>query len=255
MNPISENRHLVIDRNSPIPAYQQIANDIIRRIADREWRVEDKLPSEMELSQNYGVSRITLRQAMTQLEKEGIIEKFQGKGAFVKKNPRRVVQDLAFPSLDMDNPVPNPIFSQIIKEQVTVAPSSEVRHQLKIEKDAPVVEFQRIHYHEKKAIGLSYIWFPKHLVPGLCADILINQSISKTLYYTYHYHIISIDNYIESVKLDAVEASLLNSVYDAPGLKISSQYLLTADTPIEYSSTVWLSDYTRLHYRVQTREK
>ena len=36
----------LIDRSSPIPAYQQIANDISKRIAQREWKINDKLPSE-----------------------------------------------------------------------------------------------------------------------------------------------------------------------------------------------------------------
>ena len=250
MNDFSINRYQVIDRSSPVPTYQQIANDITKRIASHEWHIDDKLPSEMELSQTYGVSRVTLRQAMAQLEKEGIIEKFQGRGAFVKNNPRRLVQDLAFPSLDIDNPVPNPIFSRIICEEITTSPTMEVQHKLLVEKDTPIIQIQRIHYHEEKPVGLSNIWFPAEKVPGLSAETLINQSISKTLYYTYKYNIASIDNYIESVKLDAVEASLLNSVYDAPALKINSQYLLVDGAPIEYSSTVWLGDYTRLHYKV-----
>lgn len=250
MNDSTINRHLLIDRNSPVPAYQQIANDISKRISQHEWHVDEKLPSEMELSQNYGVSRVTLRQAMGQLEKDGIIEKFQGKGAFVKNNPRRLVQDLIFPSLDMDNPVPNPIFSRIIMEETTHPLGSEVRHKLLVHKDTAVIHLERLHYYEDKPVGLSQIWFPADKVPGLTADTLISSSISKTLYYKYHFNITSIDNYIESVKLDAVEASLLGSVYDAPGLKINSQYLLEDGQPIEYSSTVWLSDYTRLHYKV-----
>lgn len=250
MNDSSTNRHLLIDRNSPVPAYQQIANDISKRIVQHEWHVDEKLPSEMELSQTYGVSRVTLRQAMAQLERDGIIEKFQGKGAFVRNNPRRLVQNLAFPSLDMDNPVPNPIFSRILREEVTVPPSSEVRHKLLVQKETPLIHLERLHYYEEKPVGLSQIWFPADKVPGLTADTLVSHSISKTLYYKYQYNIASIDNYIESVKLDAIEASLLSSVYDAPGLKINSQYLLEDESPIEYSSTVWLSDYTRLHYKV-----
>lgn len=69
----------LIDRSSPIPAYQQIANDMSKRIAQGEWKIDDRLPSEQELAQNYGVSRVTFRQAMAQLERDGLIEKFQGK--------------------------------------------------------------------------------------------------------------------------------------------------------------------------------
>lgn len=250
MNDISSNRQHLIDRSSPVPTYQQIASDISKRIAQHEWYIDEKLPSEMELAKTYGVSRVTLRQAMAQLEKDGIIEKFQGKGAFVKSNPRRLVQDLAFPSLDRNNPAPNPLFSRIFHEEETTPPNLEVRSKLGVREDTPLIHFKRLHYYEEKPVGLSSIWFPAAKVPGLTADSLVNQSISKTLYYTYHYQIASIDNYIESMKLDAVEASLLDSVYDAPGLMINSQYLLEDESPIEYSSTVWLSDFTRFHYKV-----
>ena len=96
-------RKELLDRTSPLPAYQQIANDIVLRISQQEWQIDDKLPSEAELAADYGVSRVTLRQAMGQLEQEGIIARFQGKGAFVTNNPRQLVQELTFPSLDSTN--------------------------------------------------------------------------------------------------------------------------------------------------------
>lgn len=243
-------RDLSIDRNSPIPAYQQIATDIIKRISQHEWYVSEKLPSEMEFSQYYGVSRVTLRQAMAQLEKDDIVERFQGKGAYVKNNPRRFVQDLAFPSLDLERPRLNPILSRIIDEEVAYSPDPEVREKLLVETDTPLIHFRRLHYFKENPVGLSHIWFPQNKVPGLTSSSLVEHSISKTLYYTYRYNITFIDNSIESMKLDALEASLLSSVYDAPGLMISSQYLLEDETPLEYSRTIWLSEYTKLHYRV-----
>lgn len=239
-----------IDRTSPIPAYQQIATDISKRIVQHEWRINDKLPSEMELSKNYGVSRVTLRQAMSQLEQDDIIERFQGKGAYVKNNPRHLIQDLAFPSLDLDPPKPNPIRSRIILEERVCSEDPTLHDMLGVGSDTPLIHFTRLHYFEEKPVGLGSIWFPEEKVPGLTAAALIKQSISKTLYYTYHYNIASIDNSIESMKLDAAEASLLSSVYDAPGLMINSQYLLEDGTPVEYSSTIWLSDCTKLHYKV-----
>ena len=78
----------------------------------------------------------------------------------------------------------------------------------------------------------------------------MDGSVSKTLKFLYHHEITEIENYIESVRLDAVTAGLLNTVYDALGLKIDSQYLLADDRPVEYSSTIWLGEFTRFHYKV-----
>lgn len=79
---------------------------------------------------------------------------------------------------------------------------------------------------------------------------LLYNSISRTLKYTYHYDIDRIENYIEAIRLDAITASILNTVYDATGLKIDSQYFLSDNHIIEYSSTIWLGEFTRFHFQV-----
>lgn len=240
----------LIDRSSPVPAYQQIASDISKRIVQGEWNINDKLPSEAELSQFYGVSRVTLRQAMAQLERDGLIEKFQGKGAYVKSNPRILIQDLSFPSLDFKKSQKTQIYSKILMEEEIVAPTAEVRHMLRVKEDTPLIHFIRLHYFKEQPVGLTNIWFPKDKVPNISSSSLVENSISRTLFYTYHYNIESIDNSIESIKLNVNEAALLNSTYDTPGLLINSQYLLSNEIPIQYSSTIWLSTCTKLHYRV-----
>ena len=53
-----------IDRSSPIPLYQQVSADMVRRIAEEEWRVGDQLMSEITLAELYQVSRITMRQGV-----------------------------------------------------------------------------------------------------------------------------------------------------------------------------------------------
>ena len=64
-----------IDRSSPVPAYYQIQLDLSDRIQRGEWNDRKQLPSESTLAEQYAVSRITLRQALAELEKDGIIKK------------------------------------------------------------------------------------------------------------------------------------------------------------------------------------
>ena len=56
-----------IDRNSPVPAYYQIQLDLSDRIQRGEWNDRKQLPSESTLAEQYAVSRITLRQALSEL--------------------------------------------------------------------------------------------------------------------------------------------------------------------------------------------
>lgn len=73
-----------MNTNRP-PLYHQLISEIIKRIESGELKRGEKLPSEKELGALTGVSRITVRKALKELEKKGYIETLQGKGSFVSK--------------------------------------------------------------------------------------------------------------------------------------------------------------------------
>lgn len=72
--------------------YEQIYRDIIRDIQAGLYKERDILPSEKELAEQYGVSRITTNKAMNLLAKQGIIERIQGKGSFVSENAEKMTK-------------------------------------------------------------------------------------------------------------------------------------------------------------------
>lgn len=71
--------------NKSAPLYQQIYDDIKGAIKDGTYKVDEKIPSEAELSEEYGVSRITVRRAIEDLCADGYLTKMQGRGTFVGK--------------------------------------------------------------------------------------------------------------------------------------------------------------------------
>lgn len=76
--------------DSPIPMYRQL-EDLIRGRIEREELVRGaRIPSEAKLCDTYGVSRITVRQALADLEREGLLERAPGKGTFVRQRSGRV---------------------------------------------------------------------------------------------------------------------------------------------------------------------
>jgi GntR family transcriptional regulator len=70
-------------RDDPRPLHTRIREDLRERIALEDWAVDRRMPSEAELTRHYGVSRITVRQALHTLEQQGLIVKVPGKGSFV----------------------------------------------------------------------------------------------------------------------------------------------------------------------------
>ena len=71
------------DADSPSPLFAQVRDSLKASIVSGTLAPGAKLPSEAELEQRFGVSRVTVRQALSDLQKQAIIEKVNGKGSFV----------------------------------------------------------------------------------------------------------------------------------------------------------------------------
>src|SRR4030095_1270188 len=79
--------------NSPVPLYTQVRELLRERILRGHYKPHDQMPSEHDMVRSFGVSRITVRQALTDLQRQGLIFKIHGKGTFVSKS--KAVQSLA----------------------------------------------------------------------------------------------------------------------------------------------------------------
>ena len=67
----------------PTPLYHQLKSILETKIRSREFKEKERFPSEAELCQQFSVSRITVRQALSELQKAGLIYRDRGKGTFV----------------------------------------------------------------------------------------------------------------------------------------------------------------------------
>lgn len=71
------------DRRGKIPAYIQVAAALRRRIETGEWQPSEKISTLEELEEEFRVARVTVRQAVDLLEREGLVKRQQGRGTFV----------------------------------------------------------------------------------------------------------------------------------------------------------------------------
>ena len=75
-----------------VPLYCKLAESIEEKINEGIWKQGSRIPSERELSMMYGMSRITVRNAIDELARQGKLEKVQGKGTFVLS--KSIIQNL-----------------------------------------------------------------------------------------------------------------------------------------------------------------
>ena len=87
-----------LDRNSTTSLFAQIEANLRRNIENGIYQAGKKMPTEIELMKTYNVSRITIRRAVENLTQEGLLEKKQGKGTFVKekKITRKISHTISF---------------------------------------------------------------------------------------------------------------------------------------------------------------
>jgi len=77
-----------LDRSSVVPLYHQLFIDLRRRLLAGEWRPGDPFPRDADLGEQYAVSRITVRQALSQLVDRHYIVRYRGRGSFVGNLPK-----------------------------------------------------------------------------------------------------------------------------------------------------------------------
>jgi GntR family transcriptional regulator len=151
----------VILEEGPTPLYFQIKSIIKSKILSNELKEEDLLPSEAELSKEYNVSRGTVRQAFSELIKEGLIYRARGKGTFV-------TEGAGLRQLRLKGTIENLITSaqegrvKILEYKEVIPPSYVAKHfQLEITQHAFRLEV--IFSIPKGPSRYTLFYFPPHL--------------------------------------------------------------------------------------------
>ena len=72
-----------------VARYLQLGTLFRRKVATGEWPLGEQIPTIEDLADEFGVAKLTIRQALDLLERDGLIERFRAKGTFVKAKPSR----------------------------------------------------------------------------------------------------------------------------------------------------------------------
>lgn len=159
------------------PLYRQIADRIREQIEHGELKAGDALPTEQALQHAFGVSRVTVRQALKQLTEQQIIESIQGSGTYVKEE--RVNYDIyqltSFYEKLADRHVDT--HSDVLVFEVIPA-DDFLRNQLQLAENNRVWHVKRVRYIKQKPVALEETWMPLALFPDLTWQVMENSSIT-----------------------------------------------------------------------------
>ena len=153
--------------------YEEIANELRRRIAESEYAEGEMLPDQIALSKEFNVSRMTLKKAIDIIAMEGLVFRKRGVGTFVLKSALWNTSDSKIDDYTgLSKQFPNKkVESKIILFDI-VFPSKELQSLLMIEENDPVYHIKRLRIIDNKPYILEETYFVAGLVQQLTEETI-----------------------------------------------------------------------------------
>ncbi len=232
-----------LDRGSPVPLYYQLKEILRSWITSGKFDSDGRFPSESELQERFGVSRMTVRRALSELVNEGFLIREQGRGSFVVR-PRVQDQLRRLTSFTEDMRLRGlPTQSRIL--DFRVVHDEEVARKMEIPEDEELVQLRRLRLVEGEAIAIQNAFIRHRFCPGIVERGLIGGSLYKTLEEGYGLRLGRALQTVEAKPADEYEAKVLGLEVGQPVLVLERLTYLVSGEPIECVHSAYRSDRYR----------
>jgi len=240
-----------LDPSSGVPLYLQVERSLQHRLEQGEWKYGEQVPTEGEMCRDYGVSRVTMRQALARLVDRGLLTRERGRGTFVRdtsltaggRGVTSFTTELAQLGMDAGG--------RLLSRRVLTAVEADVAEALQLEAKAPVVELHRLRTGAGQPMGVQTSHLPLQRFPGLDVLDVDDHSLYATL--RQHYGLVPTEA-VETFTVSGVPADiapLLEVQPDAHAFHVE-RLTLDAHGPFEYVRSIMRGD--RYRVRLVLRE-
>lgn len=217
------------------PKYHVVADRIRTRILSGSLRPLDQLPTEHQMSEEFSVSRGTIRTALAELTGEGLIRSAQGSGSYVAAaSPMTRYFSLSSFDDDMRAIGRTPTTEVLAAEELPAMPGNP----LGVGTGAPLIFLRRLRLADNEPIAVEERWIVEGLCRGLLNDDLAHQSVHWLLTVKYAIPLVRIEHVVERQEANDMEAAILNIPPGTPVLTIE-RLTYTADDAGARRAAVW----------------
>ena len=234
-----------IDKASPVPYHYQLRQLLERAVTTGSLAVGDQLPTEAWLCERYDISRTVVRQALSDLEREGLVSRIKGKGTYVSapKLAENVIQSLT--SLHEDLAARGErLETRVLRLEVQPI-SSHVAEMLQLPESERIVLLERL----RVLNGEPLVVTAAHMPYALCAPILDLDMTQRSLFETYERELgFKLHRGTRAVEARAAGneiAEQLGIEEGAPVLAFSGVTFIEDGRPIEYFVGMHRGDRSR----------
>jgi GntR family transcriptional regulator len=238
---------------SSVPLHTQLRDVLRARILDGEYPQDSQMPSESELGALFQVSRITVRQALGDLQKEGLIFKIHGKGTFVAK-PKTfqnvsTLQGLAESMTGRGYEVINRLRSFKF-----IAADKLVADRLQVAEGETVAQIKRVRLINREPISLEITYLPKALGERLEKADLVTRDIFLILENDCGLALGHADLAIDAVLADSDLTQALNVEAGSPIMRIERLTHDAEGRPVDFEPLYSRGDAFQYRLRIDRQK-
>ncbi len=234
-----------IDRESQDKLYVQVSAILREKIEKGEWPANTQIPTEDELCLTFGVSKATVRIAVSELVREGYLRRQQGRGTFV---------DYAAPNLgiDMKTRLTEEMFGEGVKVRKEILlsgpkrPSDDVQRYLGIDDYIFYVLCKRV--VDEQPAYLEELFIPMFVMPGIEADDICRSSFYNLIRQRSVMKIAKVIQTTEVTEISGDAAEILKTAAGSPALLLHRLFVGPNNGPIAYTRLIG----SGTAYKIQT---
>jgi GntR family transcriptional regulator len=243
-------RRTPIDRNSPVPFYFQLKKLLEDAIASGRWAPGERLPSEPEICEEFQLSRTTVRQALAELESEGLIRKQKGRGTFIAE-PRSTSWLLQSSHGFYDECVRagHSVTSRVLRQEVEVLPDWAA-DALRLPEGSEGITVERLRSIDQRLVMYVLNYLPPDLAETVLSADLERGSLYGVLEERKGLRVVGGRRVVESVSAEGELASLLEVDSGAPILFVESVSWDEQERPFECYRAWHRADRTKIQVQV-----
>ncbi len=236
-------------RKSSTPHYIQLAKNIRNYISDNSLEAGEALPSERDISEMTGMSRVTVRKALNKLSQDKVIQRKHGAGTFILPRIDQLGTSLSGFTRNMHKIGMQPEAIWIMKAYGT--PTTEEADILKITGNDRVVRLGRVRLSDGQPLGIEHAIVPARLLPDITQ---INESLYEALHSKGNRPVKGTQTVSASIA-NPTEAGLLSIPENSEVLRIERRSALADDTPVELTRSAYRGDRYDIMMNLEYNEK
>ena len=230
-----------LNKDLPVPLYHQLECILRDAIESGQFKADQQLPNETQLAEQFGVSKITVRQALHELSSLGYIRREQGRGTFVSKpkldqGPRELLsftEEMRRHKLDP---------ASRVLEKIVIQADEEIAARLQMDEGDAVLQIRRLRMADGEPMGVQTAHIPAALAPELEKENLESVSLYELLLTRYGLQAVRARETHFAALADEEAAKLLGIAAGSAVFAAERVTFLPGGKPLEFVKSIMRGD-------------